>query len=311
MELGDKMSLGAGRYAPSPTGDLHVGNLRTALLAWAWARTSRRRFYLRMEDLDRQRYRDPTVQVRDLAAIGIEWDGDVVTQSERLRLYEVALANLWDPGLVFECFCSRKDIQDALSASHGPAGEYPGTCLRLTKQAKDARRQKLSLAGRRPALRLAPHVKQWRVHDELHGDYEGSVGSVVLRRGDGSFAYNFVVAVDDHLMEVDQVCRGDDLLASAPTHSYLRHMLGGREPTYVHVPLVLGPTGERLAKRDGSVTLSDLSREGVGPERVLALISTSLGLAPVTSAADFLEEFSTARQNGELSLTPWKFNLER
>ncbi len=289
-----KQSLvGAGRYAPSPSGDLHLGNLRTALLAWLWARSTGRAFFLRVEDLDRDRSRDPSQQLQDLQAMGIDWDGPVIIQSERTSLYEEALETLRDQDLVFECFCSRKDIQEAVNAVHGTLGSYPGTCLNLTEQERDAKRTELAKNGRRPAMRLKPQMSWYTITDELHGRYTGPVEAVVLRRGDGQFAYNLAVVVDDIAMGVDQVVRGDDLLSSAPTQAYLTHVLGGEVPTYAHVPLIYGQSGKRLAKRDGSVTVSQLSSKGYTVAQIVEALAASSGLGDGQTASDLLECFQT------------------
>lgn len=307
-----KNPKGAGRYAPSPTGELHAGNLRTALLAWAWARATDRAFYMRVEDLDRSRYRSTSQQLDDLRKIGLEWDGEPLVQSERLQVYEDALGKLKEDGLVFECYCSRKDIREAVSASHGTPGKYPGTCLNLSRSKRDERRKRLAEQGRRPALRFLPSHDSWTITDVLHGEYTGDVDNVVLQRGDGAFAYNLAVAVDDHLMGVDQVVRGDDLLSSAPVHSHIRSALSahypspsGDEHNYVHVPLVLGPTGERLAKRDGAVTLADLEAEGVSVAELTGIIGESLNLGEVTTPKGFLKQFEEAK--GIVNPSPWQF----
>ncbi len=304
----------AGRYAPSPTGELHVGNLRTALLAWAWARKTGRQFRLRFEDLDEQRSKDGAFrdgQLRDLKAIGIDWDGPIVTQSERLPQYQQALASLTAAGLTFECFCTRRDIRAAASAAHTPPDQYPGTCLQLSAAEREVKRAELAERGAAPAIRLHPRVEQWQVQDELHGPYSGPVDAVVLQRGDGAFAYNLAVVVDDIAMGIDQVVRGDDLLPSAPVHSYIAHELGSPGWTYIHVPLVLGPTGQRLAKRDGAVTLSDLAAAGVTAADVVEQIGASVGLPGVRSGAEFLEAFSPeAFARREDALDPWVFIAE-
>lgn len=295
--------MGAGRYAPSPTGDLHVGNLRTALLAWAAARSTGRDFYLRLEDLDRGRARDPSGQISDLEEIGIDWDGEIVTQSERLELYDAALDELRHKGLVFECYCSRKDIREAASAAHSPPGRYPGTCAHLSDAERGRRREEMASRGLKPALRLAPSIPQWTVEDMYSGPYTGPVDSVVLKRGDGEHAYNLAVVVDDVAMGVDQIVRGDDLLASAPIHSYLTAQLGCSEPTYGHVPLVLGPTGSRLAKRDGAVTLKQLRELGVTTGDVVSMISASLGEPAPRTAREFLDVFPQLKR----PFTSWTF----
>ena len=283
--------MNAGRYAPSPTGDLHLGNLRTALLAWAWARSTRRDFYLRLEDLDQDRARDPQSQIDDLQEIGIDWDGPIVVQSERHDLYEGALDHLRETGHLFECFCSRKDIREAASAAHTPPAAYPGPCATLTDAERTTRRRELAQQGRKPALRLRPDVDKWTVHDDVFGPYTGPVEQVVLQRGDGAYAYNLAAVVDDVAQGVDQVVRGDDLLESAPTQAYLTHLLGGTAPRYAHVPLVLGPQGKRLAKRDGAVTLCELRAEGHSTSDVLRALSASTGLPASSSATEFLRRF--------------------
>lgn len=261
----------AGRYAPSPSGDLHVGNLRTALLAWLFARSTGREFLLRVEDLDTGRTADGAEarQLADLAALGLDWDGPVVRQSARLDLYADALTRLQ----TYECYCTRREILSAPSAPHAPEGSYPGTCRDLTETERVARRRE-----RPAALRLLATVREYTVRDALHGEYTGTVDDFVLRRGDGTYAYNLAVVVDDLVQGVDQVVRGDDLLSSAPRQAHLTTLLGGTPPTYAHVPLVLGPTGVRLAKRDGAVTLAQRG----GPTVVLPELAASLRLHGTT-----------------------------
>jgi glutamyl-tRNA synthetase len=266
---------GAGRFAPSPSGDLHVGNLRTALLAWLFARSTGRAFRMRMEDLDRVAAGSADRQLADLVALGLDWDGAVVWQSSRREIYAAAIARLAAAGAVYECFCSRREIQRAASAPHAPDGAYPGTCRHLTADQLAERRA----AGRPPALRLRAGVATWTVHDELAGDYTGAVDDLVLRRGDGVPAYNLAVVVDDAEQGVDQVVRGDDLLSSAPRQAYLGRLLGVAEVSYAHVPLALNARGARLAKRDGAVTLSELVAAGRSPAVVLGLIALTLGLS--------------------------------
>lgn len=286
--------MSAGRFAPSPSGDLHVGNLRTAVLAWCCARRSGRGFVLRMEDLDRVREGSEERQLADLAALGLDWDGPVVHQSERARLYDAALASLAGRDLVFECFCTRREVLDAPSAPHTPPGSYPGTCRDLTAADREERRRE-----RPAALRLRSGVATFVIEDALHGSYEGVVDDLVLRRGDGVVAYNLAVVVDDAQQGIDQVVRGDDLLSSAPRQAYLASLLGAMPPTYVHVPLALNNDGQRLAKRDGAVTRSELVDRGID---VLALIADSLGLAGRTPA-ELLESFDVAA----IPRDPWTF----
>ncbi|WP_297005768.1 tRNA glutamyl-Q(34) synthetase GluQRS [uncultured Corynebacterium sp.] len=265
------MTHGNGRYAPSPSGDLHLGNLRTAVLAEAWARTTGRGFRLRVDDIDSARSSELSAdrQLEDLAAVGVSWDGAVARQSDTLADYGAALDRLIDGGLVYECYCSRRDIAEAARAPHAAPGSYPGTCRNLTDAQRERKREELSATGRVPSLRLRARVSRWTVRETFSaeaagGRYTGVVDDMVLRRGgaqDTGFAYNLAVVVDDTLAGVDQVVRGDDLLSSAPRQAYLAHLLGLPEVEYVHVPLVLGPTGQRLAKRDGAVTLRQLPGE--------------------------------------------------
>jgi glutamyl-tRNA synthetase len=244
-----------GRFAPSPTGTLHLGNLRTAMLAWLFARTAGSAFLVRMEDLDAGRVRPGVAeeQLADLAAIGIDWDGEVVFQSRRTALYEDALSRLD----VYECFCTRAEIRAAASVPHGPVGAYPGTCLRLT----EAERAEKRASGRPPALRVRAGGARVAFEDRLHGHVEGVVDDFVVRRNDGAFAYNLAVVVDDAEQGVEEVVRGDDLLDSTPRQLFLARALGLAEPRHAHVPLVLGPDGQRLAKRHGAVTLRDMPAE--------------------------------------------------
>jgi len=265
---------GAGRYAPSPTGELHVGNLRTALLAWLFARSTGRRFLLRIEDLDAARVRPRMAdqQLADLAALGITFDGEPMVQSQRLAAYHHAVLKLADK--TYECFCSRREIAEAASAPHGSVARYPGTCRNLTKAERIDRRRR-----RQPALRLRADGAVQTVHDLVHGDNTAEVDDVVLLRNDGVPAYNLAVVVDDGFSGVDQVVRGDDLLPVAATQAFLAELLGYPSPIYAHVPLAVNAEGARLAKRDGAVTLPELAAVGLEPKTVLGLIAVSLDLA--------------------------------
>lgn len=272
VEALTESTIGAGRYAPSPSGDLHFGNLRTATLAWLFARSTGRNFYMRVENIDTQRSSEESAQrqLKDLADLGLEWDGEVLYQTDRFDAYEKALEQLPH----YECYCSRKDIQDASRAPHAIPGQYPGTCRDLDADERALRRATLAAENRVPALRLRAEVSQWEVSDFYAGRVVGEVDDMILRRGgqQPDWAYNLAVVVDDAYQGVDQVVRGDDLLSSAPRQGYLAHLLGVAAPEYVHVPLVLNTRGQRLAKRDGAVTLRDLD-----PQDVFARIADSLG----------------------------------
>lgn len=263
----------AGRFAPSPSGELHVGNLRTAILAWLFARSTGRTFLLRVEDLDRARSGAEAGQLRDLQAVGVTWDGDVVRQTARGPLYAGAISRLEAAGLTYECFCTRREIQEAPSAPHAPQGAYPGTCRNL-----DAAELEFKRSTRPAAIRLRADTAEYTVRDLLHGRFTGVVDDFVLRRNDGVTAYNLAVVVDDAEQGIDQVVRGDDLLPSTPRQAYLASLLGIPSPEYAHVPLVVNSDGARLAKRDGAVTLRDLADAGSPPAAVRDRLLESLGL---------------------------------
>ncbi|MFE3754202.1 tRNA glutamyl-Q(34) synthetase GluQRS [Nocardia tengchongensis] len=291
---------GSGRFAPSPSGDLHLGNLRTALLAWLFARSTGRGFLLRMEDLDRVKAGAAERQLEDLAALGLDWDGPVEWQSRRLPLYEAAIERLTAAGLTYECFCTRREIQQAVTAPHGPMGAYPGTCRNLTDHEIRQRRDE----GRPAALRLRAAVTEFTVTDHLLGEYRGAVDDLVLRRGDGTPAYNLAVVVDDADQGIDQVVRGDDLLPSTPRQAYLATLLGLPLPEYAHVPLVLNTSGQRLAKRDGAVTLRDRTALGESPQHVLCVLADSLGYAGAITLSGLLERFRLEN----LPQEPWRLD---
>ncbi len=298
------VSVGTGRFAPSPTGDLHLGNLRTAILSWVWARRTGRAFVLRLEDIDRVRSGSAERQIADLQAIGIDWDGEILVQSTRHEAHTAALDDLAAKGLLFECYCSRKDIREAASAPHVPPGHYPGTCLHLSEDERQAKRAELAAAHRLPALRLRAATSRWSIFDELHGEYTGPVDHFVVRRSDGVPAYNLAAVVDDGFQGVDQVVRGDDLLSQAPAQAALATLLGIPVPVYVHVPLALAPSGARLAKRDGAVTLEDLAALGWSPADVLEWIGRSLGVSGARTAADLLNALDMDHLRA-MPLDPW------
>jgi glutamyl-queuosine tRNA(Asp) synthetase len=251
-----------GRYAPSPTGDLHLGNALAAVCAWARARRASGTIRLRMEDLDQPRVVAGSAAriVEDLATLGLDFDGDVLVQSQHLARYESALEQLRARGLVYACRCSRKDLLRAASAPHendedGPA--YPGTCRDLGLPFDD------------PALPVALRFRIDRaiaqcndgasvvvVDDRLQGrfeqDVERAVGDFVVKRKDGLIAYQLAVVVDDAHQVVTEIVRGRDLLSSAPRQSLLFRALGHESPAFAHVPLWLDASGQRVSKRDAS-----------------------------------------------------------
>lgn len=281
----------SGRYAPSPTGDLHIGNLRTGLLAWAFARREGLDFHLRMEDLDdRSREEFYSRQLDDLASVGIDWDGDVLYQSIRGDRYTEIFEDLLDRGLLFECYCTRRELAEVASAPHRPPGSYPGTCRSLTEVERAAGRAKLTGMNRGPAYRLKTNAGALTVIDRIAGHYTGVVDDFVIRRGDGTYSYNFVSVVDDGDFDISQIVRADDLLSSTPRQVYLQRLLGFGATEYIHVPLAVNREGVRLAKRDGAVTLGDLAEFGWTASDVRALLLESLGLPSDAEPVDISPE---------------------
>ncbi len=281
-----------GRYAPSPTGALHIGNLRTALLAWLFARTQHGQFVLRIEDLDRPRARPGTTQqmLDDLRWLDLDWDEGPdcggpyapYTQSERLDIYQHYLRQLQAVDLIYPCYCSRAEVANAASAPQQGAEDglrYPGTCSHLT----GAQRKAHEANGRRPSLRF-------RVYDErvvtftdgvmgpITQHVQQAVGDFIVWRSDGIFAYQFAVVVDDALMHINQVVRGNDLLGSTARQILLYEALGFPTPAFAHVPLLVDEQGKRLAKRNQSMGLDPLRARGMRPEQVVGELAASCGL---------------------------------
>ncbi len=286
-----------GRYAPSPTGDLHMGNLRTALLAWLYARRAGGQFVLRIEDLDlpRVRARSAERMLSDLHWLGLDWDEGPdcggpyapYVQSQRLDIYQHYLQRLQDAGLIYPCYCSRAEIAHAASAPQGAHMEtrYPGTCRKLTQ----AQRQQHEASGRRPSLRFRVAYERIVSFTDLiagpmNQHVQQAVGDFIVRRSDGIFAYQFAVVVDDALMHINQVVRGADLLSSTARQILLYEALGFLIPTFAHVPLVLDEQGKRLAKRDQSAGLEPLRAAGATSAQIVGQLAASYGL--VASGAE-------------------------
>ena len=287
--------LERGRFAPSPTGELHLGNARTALLSWLWARAAGGSYVLRVEDLDAPRVRPGLAeqQLEELRWLGLDWDGEVCRQSARAAAYDAAIARLGEQ--VYECFCSRAEIA-AASAPHALSEEgprYPGTCRALTRAQRDARRKL-----RAPALRLRVPDGPIAFDDELAGpqafDVQAQVGDFVLRRADGVHAYQLAVVVDDAEARVTQVLRGADLLPSTARQLLLYRQLGSPAPRWAHAPLVLSASGERLSKRDGAVSLAALRSGGADPAAVVARLAQLSGLEPRRSPRELVAGFTLA-----------------
>jgi len=307
-----------GRYAPSPTGALHLGNLRTALLAWLFARAAGGRFILRVEDLDLPRTRRGAAytMLADLRWLGLDWDegpdvGGLVgpyIQSMRQALYDEAIARLRERGLIYPCYCTRAELAQIASAPQGDEGpRYPGICRRLTARERATR----EAAGRRPALRFIAPESPIQFDDVLCGTVSESVaatvGDFIVRRSDGIVSYQLAVTVDDALMGITQVVRGADLLASTTRQLALYAALGYPRPhEYAHVSLMMDAEGVRLAKRDAAAGLGALQAAGYRPGQVLASLAASCGLYPAetsTTPADLLAAFDPTRLNGNQTPT--------
>jgi glutamyl-tRNA synthetase len=281
-----------GRLAPSPTGPFHLGNGRTALLAWLAARAAGGALVMRVEDLDLPRVR-PGMEAGILAALrwlGLGWvegpdrggPAGPYRQSERGGRYQAALTQLREAGLVYPCFCSRAEIAAVAQAPHGPVDDgprYPGTCRGLS-----AGEVAWRTAARRPAWRLRVEPGEVRFDDAVHGpcrfEPAAETGDFVVMRADGVAAYQLAVVVDDAAMGITEVVRGDDLLSSTARQLLLYAALGLPAPRFAHAPLVLGEDGERLAKRSGARSLGELREAGVAPEAVVGWLAASCGLAP-------------------------------
>ena len=275
------------RYAPSPTSDLHLGNLRTALAGWLLTHRARGSWRLRVEDLDVARVRAAegaaARQLRDLKDLGMAWDGEPVTQSERMEAYRDALTRLRER--TYECFCTRREIEQAASAPHNDGYRpYPGSWASLSAAEGSRRREE-----RPAAIRVRAENAVFTVTDRFSGEVTATVDDFVLVRGDGVPAYNLASVVDDMYQGVTQVTRGADLLSSAPRQAWLTTQLGGQPPAYAHIGLVTNDRGKRLAKRDGAVTLADLQAQGWRTSDVLAELTASLGLGRHTTPHEALD----------------------
>jgi glutamyl-tRNA synthetase len=301
-----------GRFAPSPTGALHLGNARTALLAWLQARAAGGAFVMRVEDLDFGRVRPGIMQTQldELRWLGLDWDEgpDVggphgpYVQSQRADRYDAALRTLAERGTLFECSCSRRDIAAAASAPH--AGEegprYPGTCR---ERRVDPAVPSLMEHGRSlVALRMRVEAEEVCFDDLLMGRCcfrpADETGDFVVRRKDGAAAYQLAVTVDDAAMEITHVVRGGDLLSSTARQLLVYRALCLPAPEFLHVPLMLGGDGERLAKRHGSVSLGELRTRGIAPERVAGWLAATCGLTDEgeeIAARDLVSRFAVDR----------------
>lgn len=247
-----------GRFAPSPTGPLHLGSLVAAVGSCLFARAEGGHWLVRMEDLDTPRVVPGSAEeiLGALRRYGLTWDGEVVWQSQRIALYERALATLRERGLAYDCACSRAELQRAASAPLGAEPVYPGTCREGLPPGRVARAVR---------FRVPPGVVAFDdvIRGHVEEDVATTTGDFVIKRADGVFAYQLAVVVDDAEQGVTQVVRGGDLLSSTPRQIALQRALGLATPSYAHLPLVLGPDGTKLGKRDGALPLPTLDDERV------------------------------------------------
>jgi glutamyl-tRNA synthetase len=273
-----------GRLAPSPTGVLHLGNARTFLLAWLSVRARGGTILLRIEDIDGPRVKPGAAAqaIEDLRWLGLDWDAEPVVQSERLELYRGAAERLVGQGLAYPCICTRREIDDAASAPHegaiGAAGDgpvYPGTCRGRFASLADAK----AATGRDAALRFRVDVEAVPFTDGFRGHEPGRIaGDFVVQKRDGGPAYQLAVVVDDALQGVTEVLRADDLLPSTPRQLLLYRALGLAAPSFVHVPLVVGGDGLRLAKRHGDTSLRHFRDAGVPAAELVGHLAVLSGL---------------------------------
>ncbi|MDE0960774.1 MAG: tRNA glutamyl-Q(34) synthetase GluQRS [Planctomycetota bacterium] len=269
-----------GRLAPSPTGVLHLGNARSLLLAWLSIRSGGGQLWLRIEDIDGPRVRSGAIEscLEDLQWLGLDWDGDVQIQSERLSRHQQVLDDLLDAGLAYPCVCTRSEVEEAASAPHessdADAPVYPGSC----RGRWSSEQQATAETGRNCAIRLAVNEDAIPFEDRFAGRCEGQIhGDFVIRKRDGTPAYQLAVVVDDIDSGVTEVLRADDLLPSTPRQMLIYRHLGAESPRFTHVPLVVGPDRRRLAKRHGDTSLARYRREGVTPETIIGALAHSIG----------------------------------
>lgn len=307
-----------GRFAPSPTGALHLGNARTFLIAWLRCRSRGGRMLMRMEDLDHPRVKPETVRQAydDLRWLGLDWDepepgsADAVSsgayvQSQRLNLYREAFVRLREEGWLYPCFCTRRDIENAQSAPHaGEEMRYPGTCRPRDGSRREGRGGDDQPEGKVPAWRFRVPAEgegassETAFDDGFYGSHVSRVvewsGDFVVGRGEDAPSYQLAVVVDDAAMGITEVVRADDLLLSTHRQLWLYRALGLTPPMFLHVPLVVGPDGRRLAKRHGDTRISEIRRAGASSEAVVGWLASTCGWAEpgeAVAARDLISRF--------------------
>ena len=284
------MKKPVGRFAPTPSGRMHLGNVFAAMAAWLSIRSQDGELVLRMEDLDIQRTSPEKAAVlrEDLRWLGFDWDRETMPQSQRTKVYDEYFQQLKEQGLLYPCYCTRAQLHD-VNAPHLSDGTYvyPGTCRNLT-----------AVPYRIPAWRLKVPQRQIRLTDRNMGEYcqelSTQCGDFVVRRSDGMYVYQLAVVVDDGEAGVTEVVRGVDLLPSAPRQMYLQELLGFENPQYGHVPLLIAPDGRRLSKRDQDMDLGYL-RQHYTPQQLLGSLACAAGLMDTpqaVSARELIGEFS-------------------
>ncbi len=288
------MSGPVGRFAPTPSGRMHLGNVFAGLLAWLSVKSRGGSMVLRMEDLDTQRTSGEFAEIlrRDLLWLGLTWDLETPPQSQRRTVYDRYFAQLADMGLLYPCYCTRSQLH-SVNAPHLSDGTYvyPGTCRNLSAKQQAA-------FGRDPAWRVKVPDQVWTLQDRVQGHYSENLathcGDFVVRRADGVYVYQLAVTVDDGEAGITEVVRGMDLLSSAPRQMYLQSLFGFPHPDYGHVPMLMAPDGRRLSKRDKDMDLGFLQNH-TRPEALIGLLAFASGLIDrpeAVSARELAGEFS-------------------
>ena len=290
-----------GRFAPTPSGRMHLGNVFAALIAWLSVRSQDGEMVLRMEDLDTQRTSAEFAEIlrEDLTWLGLNWDRETPPQSQRTSVYDTYFEKLNAMGLLYPCYCTRSQLH-SVNAPHLSDGTYvyPGTCRNLTEDQR-------AVFDRKPAWRVMVPDRVWNVEDKIQGHYACNLatdcGDMVVRRADGVYVYQLAVTVDDGEAGVTEVVRGMDLLSSAPRQMYLQELFGFSHPVYAHVPMLLAPDGRRLSKRDRDLDLGVL-RQRLTPETLIGILAHAAGLidreTPI-SAEELAKEFAWEKLQGE------------
>ena len=287
-----------GRFAPTPSGRMHLGNVFAALIAWLSVRSRDGEMVLRMEDLDTQRTSAQFGEIlrQDMAWLGLDYDRETPPQSQRSDVYDRYFEQLQEMQLLYPCYCTRSQLH-SVNAPHLSDGTYvyPGTCRNLTDPP----------AGRKPAWRVMVPDRLWQFYDLVQGHYQLNLstdcGDMVVRRADGVYVYQLAVTVDDGEAGVTEVVRGMDLLSSAPRQMYLQELFGFPHPQYGHVPMLLAPDGRRLSKRDRDLDLGEL-RKNISPEQLIGTLAFSAGLIDCReplSARELAGEFTWEKLKGD------------